>query len=72
MNFKKQNKEVTEEYTELVERFVVVEQMAIEELKKKSTPFAIKDEPAMKLLEVAQVHYQKFIKLMRRKKKNDE
>ncbi|MBA0683527.1 hypothetical protein Goari_025176, partial [Gossypium aridum] len=30
------------------------------------------NEPTMKLLEVAQAHYQKFIKLMRRKKKNEE
>ncbi|MBA0739616.1 hypothetical protein Gogos_012870 [Gossypium gossypioides] len=44
----------------------------IEELKKESTPFATKNEPTMKLLEVAQAHYQKFIKLMMRKKKNDE
>ncbi|MBA0736717.1 hypothetical protein Gogos_010228 [Gossypium gossypioides] len=44
-----QNKEVIEEYMELTERFIVVEQMA-----------------------VAQAHYQKFIKLMRRKKKNDD
>ncbi|PPR84578.1 hypothetical protein GOBAR_AA36135 [Gossypium barbadense] len=29
-----------------------------------------RNEPAMKLLEVVQAHYQKFIKLMRRKKKN--
>ncbi|MBA0754475.1 hypothetical protein Gogos_020876 [Gossypium gossypioides] len=44
----------------------------IEELKKESTPFATKDKPAIKLLEVAQAHYRKFIKLMRRKKKNGE
>ncbi|PPR97475.1 hypothetical protein GOBAR_AA23193 [Gossypium barbadense] len=31
-----------------------------------------RNKSTMKLLEVAQVHYQKFIKLMRRKKKNDE
>ncbi|PPD87840.1 hypothetical protein GOBAR_DD15218 [Gossypium barbadense] len=93
------NKEVTKEYTELVDHFIAVEQMAInrqevfvtmhregevftrqakdlceqiEELKKESTPFAIRNEPAMKLLEVAQAHYQKVIKLMRRKKKNDD
>ncbi|PPR82818.1 hypothetical protein GOBAR_AA37897 [Gossypium barbadense] len=30
------------------------------------------NELAMKLLEVAQAHYQNSIKLMRRKKKNDE
>ncbi|MBA0833874.1 hypothetical protein Goarm_006287 [Gossypium armourianum] len=29
----------------------------IEELKKESTPFPTKDEPAMKLLEVAQAYY---------------
>ncbi|MBA0755273.1 hypothetical protein Gogos_020681 [Gossypium gossypioides] len=44
----------------------------IEELKKESTPFVTNDEPAMKLLEVARAHYQKFIKLMRKKKKNEE
>ncbi|MBA0683523.1 hypothetical protein Goari_025176 [Gossypium aridum] len=44
----------------------------IEELKKESTPFMTENEPTMKLLEVAQAHYQKFIKLMRRKKKNEE
>ncbi|PPE00420.1 hypothetical protein GOBAR_DD02561 [Gossypium barbadense] len=32
----------------------------------------IQEEPTMKLLEVAQAHYQKFIKLMRRKKKNND
>ncbi|MBA0738414.1 hypothetical protein Gogos_011773, partial [Gossypium gossypioides] len=47
-------------------------EIEIEELKKESTLFATRNEPAMKLLEVAQAHYQKFIKLMRRKKKNDE
>ncbi|KAH1032446.1 hypothetical protein J1N35_044620 [Gossypium stocksii] len=67
-----QNKEVMEEYIELAERFVAVEQMAIKELKKESTPFTTKEEPTMKLLEVAQAHYQKFFKLIRRKKKNDE
>ncbi|MBA0722647.1 hypothetical protein Golax_003305 [Gossypium laxum] len=44
----------------------------IEELKKESTPFATRNEPVMKLLEVVQAYYQKFIKLMRRKEKNDE
>ncbi|MBA0742020.1 hypothetical protein Gogos_015130 [Gossypium gossypioides] len=44
----------------------------IEELKKESTHFTTRNEPTMKLLEVAQAHYQKFIKLIRRKKKNDE
>ncbi|MBA0844867.1 hypothetical protein Goarm_023316 [Gossypium armourianum] len=44
----------------------------IEELKKEFTSFATKDEPIMKLLEVAQAHYQKFIKLIRRKKENNE
>ncbi|MBA0834029.1 hypothetical protein Goarm_006424, partial [Gossypium armourianum] len=41
----------------------------IEELKKESTPFATRYETVIKLLEVAQAHYQKFIKLIRRKKK---
>ncbi|MBA0694463.1 hypothetical protein Goari_004754 [Gossypium aridum] len=44
----------------------------IEELKKESTSFTARNELAMKLLEVTQAHYQKFIKLMKRKKKNDE
>ncbi|MBA0834028.1 hypothetical protein Goarm_006424 [Gossypium armourianum] len=44
----------------------------IEELKKESTPFATRYETVIKLLEVAQAHYQKFIKLIRRKKKNGE
>ncbi|PPD80952.1 hypothetical protein GOBAR_DD22116 [Gossypium barbadense] len=75
-----QNKEVTEEYTKLADCFIVVEQIAqaediceqIEELKKETTPFATRNEPALKLLEVAQAHYQNFIKLMRRKRKNDK
>ncbi|MBA0709159.1 hypothetical protein Golax_024214 [Gossypium laxum] len=61
-----QNKEFTKEYMELTEHFI------IEELKKESTPFVTRNTPTMKLLQVAQAHYQKFIKLMRRKKKNDE
>ncbi|MBA0620364.1 hypothetical protein Godav_006090 [Gossypium davidsonii] len=44
----------------------------IEELKKEPTPFATRYEIVIKLLEVAQAHYQKFIKLIRRKKKNGE
>ncbi|MBA0812949.1 hypothetical protein Gohar_026856 [Gossypium harknessii] len=48
------------------------EPIRIEELKKESTPFVTRNEATMKLLEVAQTRYQKFIKLMRRKKKNGE
>ncbi|PPS05695.1 hypothetical protein GOBAR_AA14948 [Gossypium barbadense] len=74
------NKEVMKEYTKLTKHFIAVEQMAqakgirekIEEIKKESIPFTTRNKPAMKLLEVAQAHYQKFIKLIRRKKKNDE
>ncbi|PPD89370.1 hypothetical protein GOBAR_DD13687 [Gossypium barbadense] len=44
----------------------------IEELKKESNPFATRNEPAMKLFKVVQAHYKKFIKLLRRKKKNGE
>ncbi|MBA0734167.1 hypothetical protein Gogos_018110, partial [Gossypium gossypioides] len=45
-------------------------QSTIKELKKESTPFAARNQLVMKLLEVGQGHYQKCIKLMRRKKKN--
>ncbi|MBA0754522.1 hypothetical protein Gogos_021982 [Gossypium gossypioides] len=44
----------------------------IEELKTESTSFATRNKPTMKLLEVAQAHYQKFIKLMRRNNKNNK
>ncbi|MBA0662530.1 hypothetical protein Goklo_006634, partial [Gossypium klotzschianum] len=49
------NKEVIEEYMELQAEDICEQ---IEELKKESTPFVTRNEPTMKLLKVAQAHYQ--------------